>query len=133
MVDLRTRYLGLELDAPIVASASPLTGRLEMLQRLEVAGAAAVVLPSLFEEDIVTESRLIHSMLSMGVGASGEAETYLPEPLEVVTGPERHVELVREAKASVGHPGDCQRQRHVTAVGTRTRGCSSTRGRTRSK
>ena len=104
MVDLRTRYLGLELDAPIVASASPLTGRLETLQRLEVAGAAAVVLPSLFEEDIVSESRLIHSMLSMGAGASGEAETYLPEPLEVVTGPERHVELVRDAKAALDIP-----------------------------
>ena len=54
MVDLRTRYLGLDLDAPIVASAGPLTGRLETLRRLEEAGAAAVVLPSLFEEDIVT-------------------------------------------------------------------------------
>ena len=78
MVDLRTRYLGLDLDAPIVASAGPLTGRLETLRRLEEAGAAAVVLPSLFEEDIVAESRLIHAMLSMGAGASGEAETYLP-------------------------------------------------------
>ena len=62
------------------------------------------MLPSLFEEDIVRESQLVHAMLSMGAGASGEAETYLPEPLEVVTGPERHVGLVREAKAALRIP-----------------------------
>ena len=52
MADLRTRYLGLELQSPLVASASPLTGSLDSLRKLEAAGAAAVVLPSLFEEEL---------------------------------------------------------------------------------
>jgi dihydroorotate dehydrogenase (fumarate) len=50
MVELRTRYLGLDLPSPLVASASPLTGTLDGLRRLEAAGAAAVVLPSLFKQ-----------------------------------------------------------------------------------
>ncbi|HWD47223.1 MAG TPA: dihydroorotate dehydrogenase, partial [Actinomycetota bacterium] len=52
MADLRTRYLGLELRSPLVASASPLTGSLDGLAKLEAAGAGAVVLPSLFEEEL---------------------------------------------------------------------------------
>jgi len=52
MADLRTRYLGMELRSPLVASSSPLTGTLDGLRRLEAAGAGAVVLPSLFEEDL---------------------------------------------------------------------------------
>ena len=57
MADLRTRYLGLELSSPLVASSSPLTGSLDGLRRLEAAGAGAVVLPSLFEEDLAPEDR----------------------------------------------------------------------------
>lgn len=53
--DLTTRYLGLELAGPVVASAGPLTGTLDGLRALEDAGAAAVVLPSLFEEDVIEE------------------------------------------------------------------------------
>ena len=53
MTDLTTTYLGLELTSPLVASAGPLTGCLDTLERLAAAGAAAVVLPSLFEEDVV--------------------------------------------------------------------------------
>ena len=55
MADLRTRYLGLELQSPLVASASPLTGSLDGLRKLEVAGAGAVVLPSLFEEELAAD------------------------------------------------------------------------------
>jgi hypothetical protein len=55
MVELRTRYLGLDLASPLAASASPLTGSLDGLRRLEEAGAAAVVLPSLFEEQLTLE------------------------------------------------------------------------------
>ncbi|HLB04281.1 MAG TPA: hypothetical protein VJK66_04625, partial [Gaiellaceae bacterium] len=58
--ELRTTYLGLELESPLVASASPLTGELETLRALEQAGAAAVVLPSLFEEQIEHESVEVH-------------------------------------------------------------------------
>ena len=56
MADLRTRYLGLELQSPLVASSSPLTGSLDGLRKLEAAGAGAVVLPSLFEEEIAEAS-----------------------------------------------------------------------------
>ena len=56
MADLRTRYLGMELRSPLVASSSPLTGSLDGLRRLEAAGAGAVVLPSLFEEEIAEAS-----------------------------------------------------------------------------
>ena len=55
MADLRTRYLGLKLPSPLVASSSPLTGSLDGLRRLEAAGAGAVVLPSLFEEELAPE------------------------------------------------------------------------------
>jgi hypothetical protein len=56
VADLRTRYLGLELQSPLVASSSPLTGSLDGLQRLEAAGAGAVVLPSLFEEELAEDT-----------------------------------------------------------------------------
>jgi dihydroorotate dehydrogenase (fumarate) len=59
MADLRTRYLGLDLHSPLVASASPLTGTLDGLRRLEDAGAGAVVLPSLFEEQLTLEAQEI--------------------------------------------------------------------------
>ncbi len=104
MADLRTQYLGLELDAPIVASAGPLTGQLDTLRRLQDAGAGAVVLPSLFEEDIVNESRRVNALLSTGVGVSGESESYLPEPSAAITGPDRHVQLVRDAKTALRIP-----------------------------
>ena len=55
MADLRTRYLGLELQSPLVASSSPLTGSLDSLRKLEAAGAGAVVLPSLFEEELADD------------------------------------------------------------------------------
>src|SRR5512144_2010454 len=66
MIDLSTRYLGLFLRSPLVASASPLTGRIETLRQLEAAGAGAVVLPSLFEEEIVAESLALHAVLEHG-------------------------------------------------------------------
>ena len=69
-VDLRTRYLGLELKHPIVAAASPLTGSLDSLKRLEAAGAAAVVLPSLFEEQLEHEEMARHNLMMHGAELS---------------------------------------------------------------
>ncbi len=66
MVELRTRYLGLDLRSPLVASASPLTGSLDGLRRLEAAGASAVVLPSLFEEQLTLEAREVARLLEAG-------------------------------------------------------------------
>jgi hypothetical protein len=66
MADLHTRYLGLKLRSPLVASASPLTGSLDGLRRLEAAGAAAVVLPSLFEEQLTLEAEQVARLLEGG-------------------------------------------------------------------
>ena len=77
--DLRTRYLGLELRNPVVASASPLCGELDTLKRIEEAGAAAVVLPSLFEEQIEHEEIAVNWTLDAWTDSYAEAATYFPE------------------------------------------------------
>src|SRR5919106_5338563 len=78
MADLRTHYLGLELQSPLVASSSPLAGSLGGLLRLEAAGAGAVVLPSLFEEDLAEETRQIDALLATGA-TGAEARAGHPE------------------------------------------------------
>jgi dihydroorotate dehydrogenase (fumarate) len=77
-VDLRTRYLGLDLRSPIVASSSPLTGELASARRLEEAGAAAIVLPSLFEEEILNEEIELARSLDAGTEQFAEALDYFP-------------------------------------------------------
>jgi dihydroorotate dehydrogenase (fumarate) len=97
-VDLRTRYLGLDLANPVVPSASPLGQRVETLRRLQDAGAAAVVLPSLFEEQIEHEELQIHGVLETGTDSYAEALTYLPELDDYDTGSNaylRHVEATK--------------------------------------
>ena len=78
MVDLRTSYLGLRLQNPLIASASPLTGNLESLRALEDYGAAAVVLPSLFEEDILQDRHALEVALDAGAGVSEVCGGYFP-------------------------------------------------------
>jgi dihydroorotate dehydrogenase (fumarate) len=117
--DLRTRYLGLDLSGPVIASASPLTGRLDDLMRLEDAGVAAVVLPSLFEEEVIHEELALHEHLEQGAGSFAESVDYFPDMPELELGTERHLRLLTEAKtrlnipviASVNavHPGSWQR------------------------
>jgi dihydroorotate dehydrogenase (fumarate) len=102
--DLRTTYLGLELRSPLVASASPLTGTIASLRALEEAGAAAVVLPSLFEEQIEHEETTVHDMLEQGVQSFGEALTYFPEMDDYNTGPGSYLEHVAAAKAALSIP-----------------------------
>ena len=77
-VDLRTRYLGLELRSPIVASSSPLTGDLVSAKALEDAGAGAIVLPSLFEEEILNEEIELNRALEAGSEQFAEALGYFP-------------------------------------------------------
>jgi dihydroorotate dehydrogenase (fumarate) len=101
-VDLTTTYLGLELAHPVVASAGPATARREHLERLAEAGVAAVVLPSLFEEEITATAHEVHGMLSHGAGVFGEALSYLPEPSVPVAGPDAHLALVAAAKEVLG-------------------------------
>jgi dihydroorotate dehydrogenase (fumarate) len=102
-VDLRTRYLGLELAHPIVASASPLTGSLESLKRLQDAGIAAAVLPSLFEEQIEHEEMSAHNLMEYGAELSPEAQGFFPE-MKYSTGPDSYLELIAEAKRALRVP-----------------------------
>lgn len=102
--DLSCRYLGLELRGPIVASAGPLTGRLDTLRRLEAAGAAAVVLPSLFEEDIVSAAFQLHAMHNQGAGVFAEASSYLPDVPDTPTDVDRYLDLVADASSTLSVP-----------------------------
>ena len=100
-IDLRTRYLGLELKHPIVASASPLTGNIESLKRLQAAGVSAVVLPSLFEEQIEHEEMATHNLMLSGAELSPEAHGFFPEMANYVTGPDRYLKLIADAKQAL--------------------------------
>jgi dihydroorotate dehydrogenase (fumarate) len=102
--DLSTVYLGLELRNPVVASASPLTGELDTLRELEAAGAGAVVLPSLFEEQIEHEDMELHEALEHGAHSFGEALTYFPEIDDIPTGPSAYLERLEAAKAALRIP-----------------------------
>jgi len=100
MVDLSSRYVGLDLRTPLVASASPLTGSLEELRRLEAAGAAAVVLPSLFEEQLTLEADQVGRLLE-GAADSLSAALALED---YNAGPFGYLALVEKARASLQIP-----------------------------
>ncbi len=101
---LQTGYLGLELGSPIVPSASPLGADLDTLRRLEEAGAGAVVLPSLFEEQIEHEELAVHWALDVGRSSSPEALDYFPELDDYNTGPGKYVEHMAAAKDALDIP-----------------------------
>jgi dihydroorotate dehydrogenase (fumarate) len=103
MADLRTRYLGLELASPLVASSSPLTGSLDGLSRLAAAGAGAVVLPSLVEEDLAEEPRQIDALLATGA-TSAEARAAHPAQAGCGAGPAAYLSLVSQVKQSLSIP-----------------------------
>lgn len=105
MTDLTTTYLGLELTNPLVASSSPLTGRVETLLQLEAAGIAAVVLPSLFEEQVEHDAMAVHHGLEFGAEHHAEAVGgYFPELDTYNTGPEWYLEELTAAKAALSIP-----------------------------
>jgi dihydroorotate dehydrogenase (fumarate) len=104
MPDLSTRYLGLTLRNPLVASAGPLSESIDSIRRLEDAGAAAVVLYSLFEEQITLESHHLDRYLSQGTESFAESLTYFPDAQSYKLGPDEYLEHVRRAKAAVGIP-----------------------------
>ena len=104
MVDLKTTYLGLELKNPLVASASPLSEKVETVQALEEAGISAVVMYSLFEEQIIRESQELDHFLNAGIESFAESITYLPEMGRYALGPEVYVEQVKALKAAVDIP-----------------------------
>lgn len=103
-VDLTATYLGFSLRNPLVASASPLGANLDTLLRLEEAGAAAVVLPSLFEEQITQEELEIHRMLSTGANSHPEASGYFPQLEDYNTGPSGYLRHLEKAKAALAIP-----------------------------
>ena len=104
MVDLTTTYLGLQLKNPLVASSSPLSEKIASIQQLEESGVSAVVMYSLFEEQIIRESMKLHEDLERGVGAFAEALNYLPEVGKYSLGPETYVEHLKNAKQAVNIP-----------------------------
>ena len=104
MIDLSTNYLGLKLRNPIVVSASPLTEKLENFARLEDAGASAIVMYSLMEEQIEAESENIDNALEYGANSYAEATSYLPDMQKYHVGPDRYLELLHKGKQSVRIP-----------------------------
>ncbi|MBV1874477.1 MAG: dihydroorotate dehydrogenase-like protein [Gammaproteobacteria bacterium] len=78
MVDLKTEYLGLKLKNPLVASSSPLTGHLDSALAIQNAGAACIVLPSLFEEELMEDQQVMHEFIDFQERGFGEADSYLP-------------------------------------------------------
>jgi len=104
MVDLSTRYLGLTLESPLVCSSSPMMQELDNLKRMEDAGAAAVVLHSLFEEQIGLESHDLDHHLFHGAESYAEAVSYFPEMATYNLGPDAYLEHVRKAKDALRIP-----------------------------
>jgi dihydroorotate dehydrogenase (fumarate) len=103
-MDLTTTYMGLDLAHPLVASASPLSYTLDGIRRLEDAGASAVVMHSLFEEQIEGESHILDHYMSYGTDSFAEALDYFPEMQRYNVGPSRYLELIQAAKAATNIP-----------------------------
>jgi dihydroorotate dehydrogenase (fumarate) len=104
MPDLTTTYLGLKLKNPLVASASPLSKKVDTVRRLEDAGAAAVVMNSLFEEQITHESHELDHFLEHGTHSYAEALSYFPDLVSYNLGPEPYLEHLRRVKDAVDIP-----------------------------
>ncbi len=104
MIDLTTKYLGLNLRTPLVVSASPLSQDIADIRRLEDAGASAIVLYSLFEEQLRQESLELDFYLSEGIESHPESLNYFPEPSEFRLGPDEYLDHIRKAKAAVKVP-----------------------------
>jgi len=104
MLDLTTSYLNLNLRTPLVVSAGPLSQDISSIRQLEDAGASAVVLYSLFEEQLRKESLELDFYLSEGTESFAESLSYFPEPSEFHLGPDEYLEHIRKAKAAVKIP-----------------------------
>jgi dihydroorotate dehydrogenase (fumarate) len=103
-MDLSTSYLGLKLRTPLVAAASPLSEEIDSIKQLEDAGASAVVLYSLFEEQIRQDTVELAQHLDHGTFSTPEALTYFPEPEQFRLGPEEYLKHVAKAKGAVDIP-----------------------------
>lgn len=103
-MDLTTRYLGLNLRTPIVPSASPLSDELDNIKRMEDAGASAIVLHSLFEEQVRSEQDEIQYHLMYGTDSFPESLTFFPKLAEFNTGPVEYLSQIRKAKEAIDVP-----------------------------
>lgn len=103
-MDITTTYLGLKLKSPIVTSAGPVSQDISDIREIEDAGAGAVVLYSLFEEQIEHEALELDYHTSVHDESFAEATSYLPQPFEFKLGPEEYLNHIRKAKESVNIP-----------------------------
>src|SRR5271157_4139408 len=103
-MDLSTKYLGMQLRTPLVVSASPLSQEISGIRSLEDAGASAVVLYSIFEEQLHKEALELELHLNAGTESFAESITYFPHTSEFHTGPEGYLEHIRKAKDAVDIP-----------------------------
>ncbi len=104
MTDLTTSYMGMTLKHPVVPSASPISQSLDGIKRMEDAGASAIVMYSLFEEQIEGESHLLDHYLSYGSESFAEALDYFPEMDSYNIGPDSYLDLIQRAKAATSIP-----------------------------
>lgn len=103
-MDISTTYLGMKLKNPIIPSASPLSRSLDSMKKLEDAGAAAIVMYSLFEEEIIHESAELNHYLTYGIESYPEALSYFPDSSEYNLEPDQYLDLLRKAKESLSIP-----------------------------
>ncbi len=103
-MDLRTTYMGMELKHPIVASASPLSGTVANIKRLEDAGASAVIMFSLFEEQLQQESAALEYLMTAGTESFAESLNYFPRMSDYTVGPDSYLNLLRNASETVDIP-----------------------------
>lgn len=103
-MDLSTTYLGLKLKNPLIPSAGPISENIDSIKRLEDAGAAAVVLYSLFEEQLIMEKLELHHHMTEGTESFAESLSYFPEPAEYKVGPDAYLEHIQKVKKAVGIP-----------------------------
>jgi len=104
MIDLTTKYLGMKLKNPLLVSASPLSEDLGNIRRMEDSGAAAIVLTSLFEEQIHVEGNTLDHFLDQGTESFAESLTYFPDLTGYNLGPDGYLEHLRRAKQAAGIP-----------------------------
>ncbi len=103
-MDLSTTYMGLKLKNPLVASASPLSQQVDGIRRLEAAGCSAVVMFSIFEEQIQHDAEALDHLLSAGTESFAEAMSYFPDVGSYAVGPERYLELIHKASEQCSIP-----------------------------
>ncbi len=104
MTDLKTKYLGLELKNPLVASSSALSKKTSMVKRMEDAGISAVVMYSLFEEQIIHDSKAFNYFMTRGTDRFAESLDYFPDMEKFNVGPDQYLELIRKHKEAVDIP-----------------------------